>query len=140
MARTDYLDSYTTSLYKRLYQNPPVGYTVDQIINTDIEAKQTIAGDFIKQSTQIVSRENSSVGGATSRTFFLHNISIFVDKDSVQKKRDITKTAKELIQLFENKYFDGLYCQEAAPESVGDEPNTNLYRYDVLITGYFEDN
>lgn len=140
MARTDYLDTYTTSFYKRLYQNPPTGYTVAQIVNTDIEAKQAIPGDFIKQSTQIADRVNSSVGGTTSRTFFLHNISIFVDKDSVQKKRDITKTAKELIQLFENQYFDGLYCQEATPESVGDEPNTNLYRYDVLITGYFEGN
>ena len=42
--------------------------------------------------------------------------------------------------LFENKWFDGLYCQEATPEKVGDEPSSNLYRYDININLYFEGN
>ena len=63
-----------------------------------------------------------------------------VDKDDSSAKRGVTTTAVELMSLFENTYFDGLYCQEARPEKVGDEPNTNLYRYDININGYFEGN
>ena len=140
MARLDYIDTYQQTFYKRLYENLPTGYTSDQIINADINPKQSASGDFIRQSTSIVDRINSSAGGLTARTSFLHNLSIFVDKDDTQKRLGITSTAKELMQLFENQYFDGLYCQEATPERIGDEPNTNLYRYDVIITGYFEGN
>ena len=140
MARLDYLDTYAQSFYKRLYENPPTGYTVDQIVNADINPMQSAGGDFIKQSTVIVDRVNSSAGGLTARTSFLHTLSIYVDKKDTAKRISVFTTSKELIALFENQYFDGLYCQEATPENNGDEPNTNLYRYDVIISGYFEGN
>lgn len=140
MAKEDYIDTYERDLYKRLLQSPPTGYAPINILNTDMESVQTMNAPYLKQSTVILDRNNSSAGGLTSRTEFLHTIQILVDKDSGSDKRGTTSTAKQLISLFENKYFDGLYCLEALPEKIGDEPNTNLYRYDIKINGYFEGN
>lgn len=140
MPKDDYIDTYENSFHKRLYENLPTGYAVEQLVNADTEEVKTMSAPYLKQSTVILDRINSSAGGLTSRTEFIHNIQILVNKDKGSEKRGITSTAKELIALFENKYFDGLYCQEATPEKVGDEPNTNLYRYDVNVNGYFEGN
>ena len=140
MARTDYLDTYERSFYKRLVENLPTGYTADMVVNTDMTPVQTIDAPYLKQSTVILDRNNSSAGGLTSRTEGLHTISILIDKDSGTAKRGVTDTAKELIELFENVYFEGMYCLEATPEKVGDEPSTNLYRYDININFQFEGN
>ena len=140
MARLDYIDTYERSFYKRLVENLPTGYTADMVVNTDMDSVQTIAAPYLKQSTVILDRNNSSAGGLTARTECLHTISVLVDKDSGTAKRGITDTAKLLMALFENTYFDGMYCLEATPEKVGDEPSTNLYRYDININFYFEGN
>lgn len=140
MAILDYIDTYENSFYARLYSNLPTGYTSDQIVNTDLDTVQTMTPPYLKQSTVILDRNNSSAGGLTSRTEFIHTISILVNKDIGASKRSVSATAKEVMALFENNYFDGLYCQEAKPEKVGDEPNTNLYRYDINVQGYFEGN
>lgn len=140
MARLDYIDSYERSFYSRLYTSLPTGYTTNDIVNMDMDSVKTMTAPYLKQSTVILDRINSSAGGLTARTEFLHTISILVDKDDSSAKRGVSVTAKELMGLFENVYFDGLYCQEARPEPIGDEPNTNLYRYDININGYFEGN
>jgi len=140
MARLDYIDTYERSFFKRLAEAPPTGYTVASILNTDMEPIETMTAPYLKQSTVILDRLNSSAGGLTARTECLHTISILVDKDDGSAKRGITDTAKELMSLFENVYFEGMYCLEATPEKVGDEPSTNLYRYDININFYFEGN
>lgn len=140
MARLDYIDTYENSFHARLYANLPTGYSVEQLVNADTEEVKTMSAPYLKQSTVILDRNNSSAGGLTSRTEFIHTIQILVNKDKGSEKRGITTTARELMALFENVYFDGLYCQEAIPEKVGDEPNTNLYRYDINVNGYFEGN
>jgi hypothetical protein len=140
MARLDFIDTYERSFYKRLLENLPTGYTADMVVNTDMDVVQTMTAPYLKQSTVILDRNNSSAGGLTARTECLHTIQILVDKDSGTAKRGVTNTAKEIMSLFENTYFEGLYCLEATPEKVGDEPNTNLYRYDININFYFEGN
>lgn len=140
MARLDYIDSYEASFAARLSANPPNGYTKAMIVNADLEGVQTINPPYLKQSTVILDRNNSSAGGLTARTEGINTISILVNKDSGVAKRGVTATAKEIINLFENVYFDGMYCHEATPEKVGDEPSTNLYRYDININFYFEGN
>lgn len=140
MARLDHITDYQNNFYKRLYENLPTGYSTNHIVNTDMDTVQTMSPPYLKQSTVILDRNNSSAGGLTSRTEFLHTIQILVDKDNGEQKRGITSTAVEIMALFENTYFDGLYCQEAKPEEVGDEPSSNLYRYDININGYFEGN
>ena len=140
MARLDYVDTYERSFYKRLIENLPTGYTKANVVNAGMDAVKSIQAPYLKQSTVILNRGNSSAGGLTARTRFLHTISILVDKDSGSAKRGVTATAKQIMSAFENEYFDGLYCIEAIPDKIGDEPNTNLYRYDILINGYFEGN
>lgn len=140
MARLDYIDTYERSFYVRLIQNLPTGYTADMVINTDMDVVQTMNAPYLKQSTVILDRNNSSAGGLTARTECLHTISVLVDKDNGTAKRGATDTAKEIMALFENVYFEGMYCLEATPEKVGDEPSTNLYRYDININFYFEGN
>lgn len=140
MARLDYLDTYERSLYKRLVENLPTGYTASMVVNADMEPTKTIDAPYLKQSTVILDRNNSSAGGLTSRTECLHTVSVLVNKKNGEAKRGVSSTAKEIIALFENTYFEGLYFLEAIPEKVGDEPNTNLYRYDVNINFYFEGN
>lgn len=140
MAKEDYIDTYERSFYKRLLENLPTGYAASMVVNTDMDSVQTMVAPYLKQSTDILVRNNSSAGGLTSRTKFLHVVQILVDKDSGQAKRGISSTAKELMALFENEYFEGVYCLEATPEKIGDEPSTNLYRYDIKINGYFEGN
>ncbi|MDB4352475.1 hypothetical protein OAA60_03480 [Porticoccaceae bacterium] len=140
MARLDYIGTYERSFYVRLIQNLPTGYTADMVINTDMDVVQTMDAPYLKQSTVILDRNNSSAGGLTARTECLHTISVLVDKDNGTAKRGATDTAKEIMALFENVYFEGMYCLEATPEKVGDEPSTNLYRYDININFYFEGN
>lgn len=137
MAILDYIDTYENSFYARMYANLPTGYS---LINADIDPVKTMNPPYLRQSTVILDRNNSSAGGLTARTQFIHTVSIFVNKDIRSEKLKITETAKQVMALFENAYFDGLYCQEATPEKVGDEPSTNLYRYDININGYFEGN
>ncbi len=140
MARLDYITDYQNILYKRLYENLPTGYSVTKLVNADMDTVKTMVPPYLKQSTVILDRNNSSAGGLTSRTELLHTIQILVDKDNGTQKRGITSTVVELMALFENQWFDGLYCQEAIPEKVGDEPSSNLYRYDININLYFEGN
>ena len=140
MARLDHIDTYENSLYKRLYENMPTGFTSAQLINTDLGTTQTMSPPYLKQSTVTTVRNNSSAGGLTSRTYLVHTIQILVDKDKGAEKRKVSSIAKEIMALFENQYFDGLSCLEATPEKVGDEPGSNLFRYDININLYFEGN
>ena len=140
MARLDYIDTYENSFFSRLYASPPSGYSANQIVNADLLPVKTMDPPFLRQSTVITVRDNSSAGGLTSRTRGIHTVSVFINKDLGAAKREVSSTVKEIVDLFENKYFEGIYCLEATPELVGDEPSTNLYRYDININFYFEGN
>ena len=140
MARLDHIDSYQHSLWLRLYNDMPNGMVAAQLVNSDLDVTREMLPPYLHQSTVEIDRVNSSAGGLTSRTRFIHTVQILVDKDDRQAKLSVGSIVKHIVGLFENKYFDGLYCLEASPEKVGDEPNTNLYRYDININGYFEGN
>jgi len=142
MARLDYIDSYQKTLWIHLLDNLPTGYTdiTKQVINTDLDKTKAMTPPYLQQSTVEVGRVNSSAGGGTSRTRFIHTISVYVDKDERAQKEAMQTTVRELVSAFENTIVNGLYLFEASPEKVGDEPNTNLYRYDINVNGYFEGN
>lgn len=140
MARLDYIDSYQKTLWIHLLDNLPTGYVIRDVINSDLDKTKAMTPPYLQQSTVEVGRVNSSAGGGTSRTRFIHTISVYVDKDERTQKEAMQTTVRELVSAFENTIVNGLYLLEASPEKVGDEPNTNLYRYDINVNGYFEGN
>ena len=140
MSRLDYIDSYQKTLWIHLLDNLPTGYVIRDVINSDLDKTKAMTPPYIQQSTVEVERVNSSAGGGTSRTRFIHTISVYVDKDERTQKEAMQTTVRELVSAFENTIVNGLYLLEASPEKVGDEPNTNLYRYDINVNGYFEGN
>ena len=140
MARLDYIDSYQKTLWIHLLDNLPTGYVIRDVINSDLDKTKAMTPPYIQQSTVEVERVNSSAGGGTSHTRFIHTISVYVDKDERTQKEAMQTTVRELVSAFENTIVNGLYLLEASPEKVGDEPNTNLYRYDINVNGYFEGN
>ena len=140
MARLDYIDTYQNKLWVHLLDNLPTGYTINSTVNGDLDITKRMTPPYLQQSTVEVGRANSSAGGGTSRTRFIHTISVYVNKDSREQKLGLPSTVQQLVGAFENKWVNGLYLLEASPEKVGDEPNTNLYRYDINVNGYFEGN
>ena len=140
MSRLDYIDSYQKTLWIHLLDNLPTGYVIRDVINSDLDKTKAMTPPYLQQSTVEVGRVNSSAGGGTSRTRFIHTISVYVDKDERTQKEAMQTTVRELVSAFENTIVNGLYLLEASPEKVGDEPNTNLYRYDINVNGYFEGN
>lgn len=140
MAILDYIDSYQKTLWIHLLDNLPTGYVIRDVINSDLDKTKAMTPPYLQQSTVEVGRVNSSAGGGTSRTRFIHTISVYVDKDERTQKEAMQTTVRELVSAFENTIVNGLYLLEASPEKVGDEPNTNLYRYDINVNGYFEGN
>ena len=140
MARLDHIDSYQHDLFTFMFNNMPSEPGGVSLMNADISPAREMLPPYLHQSTVEIDRVNSSAGGLTSRTRFIHTIQVLVDKDNLEAKKSIGGIVKHIVGLFENKYLDGLYCLEASPEKVGDEPNTNLYRYDININGYFEGN
>lgn len=140
MSRLDYIDSYQKTLWIHLLDNLPTGYAIRDVINSDLDKTKAMTPPYLQQSTVEVKRVNSSAGGKTSRTRFIHTISVYVDKDERTQKEAMQTTVRELVSAFENTIVNGLYLLEASPEKVGDEPNTNLYRYDINVNGYFEGN
>lgn len=140
MSRLDYIDTYQKTLWIHLLDNLPTGYTISDVVNSDLDKTKPMTPPYIQQSTTENFRVNSSAGGGTSRTDFTHTISLYVNKDERAQKLALPAAVKEIVSAFENKWVNGLQLLEASPEKVGDEPNTNLYRYDVNINGYFEGN
>lgn len=140
MSRLDYIATYKKTLWIHLLDNLPTGYTISDVMNSDLDKTKTMTPPYLQQSTVTADRVNSSAGGGTTRTPFLHTISVYVDKDNRQQKEDMQTTILEIVAAFENTHVNGLQLQEARTEEVGAEPNTNLFRNDVTINGYFEGN
>ena len=137
MASTEHIVDFQESLWFHLLDNLPTGYTSSDVINIDCDKPRDIGGKKLVQNTVVSSRDLIAAGGKAYRTFFIHKIQCLV-KDNRADKKTQKMTVQELITAFEATEFNGLYLQQAEPEIVGLEPDTNLYRVDVNVNGYFE--
>ena len=140
MSADNYNVNFKQCLWIRLLDNLPTGYTESQVVNLDLDSPKDQPSNYLQQSTVTSLRQLTAPGGKCYRTFFIHTIGIYVNKDSVKDKIQMQTTIQELMNVFEAKEFEGLYLQQSETDEAGNEPNTNLYRIDLNINGYFEDN
>lgn len=140
MSAANYNVDYKKNLWIRLLDNLPTGYTESQVVNLDLDSPKKQPGNYIQQSTTTVLRALTAPGGRCFRTTFLHTIGIYVNKDSRSDKMQMQTTIQEILTAFESKEFECIRTQEVEIDEAGNEPNTNLYRIDLNVNGYFEDN
>ena len=136
--------SYLNDLYRafelRLAQNPPTGYTINDIVNVDRGTAKTLDTKHLVQRTQLGLRQFVGLGeNRCVRQFFIHTIGVYVDNSKRLDRAGILTTASELQTLFEKVEFDQYKTQVAELDIFGKEPNTKFYRVDININGYYEE-